>query len=251
MVSLHLEAFHLTQAEHAEHSHRAIGLFAKAWDPGKVKTRLARTLGHSCASQIYLELLTFHLRRFGQSGSDRTIVYSPNDDATKNRFEALADSVSETADWSLVPQVDGDLGVRMSSFFQQKFEASGEETSVVVVGSDAPQLTCEMVDEAFEQLENHDVVFGPSTDGGYYLVGLSVMAKQIFEEIQWSTEHVLQQSLVRCESAGLSVAMLAPLTDIDEESDLRNVVDHLRNDLACESNAILVNRIMDVLGEPS
>jgi len=120
----------------------------------------------------------------------------------------------------LVPQVESGLGERMSCFFQQQFDSRPEASRIVLIGSDAPGLTIQLVDQAFEMLENHDVVYGPSTDGGYYLVGLSVMADSIFKGVQWSTEEVLQQSLAICTREGLSVAQLPALTDIDNEDDL-------------------------------
>jgi glycosyltransferase A (GT-A) superfamily protein (DUF2064 family) len=115
----------------------------------------------------------------------------------------------------------------MSSFFRLCFK-NGHEAAVII-GSDAPSLTTAMVDEAFVLLKQNDVVFGPSTDGGYYLVGLSRMAREIFEGIEWSTEKVLQQSIAKCESLGLTVATIRPLTDIDDEADLQQELESLRS----------------------
>ena len=84
----------------------------------------------------------------------------------------------------------------------------------------------QQMEQAFEQLKTHDVVLGPSTDGGYYLVGMSQLSTSIFDDVAWSTESVLQQSLARCEAAGCSVAQLEPLTDIDHEADLLQEVNY-------------------------
>jgi glycosyltransferase A (GT-A) superfamily protein (DUF2064 family) len=84
------------------------------------------------------------------------------------------------------------------------------------------------MEEAFELLREHDVVFGPSTDGGYYLVGMSKANECIFEDIEWSTEKVLEQSLATCKAAGLEVALLKPLTDIDTEEDLKQEIEALQ-----------------------
>jgi rSAM/selenodomain-associated transferase 1 len=209
-------------------SQTTLGLFAKLWDPGGVKTRLAKTLGDDAAAKIYFELLTFHLQRFAHSADSRWIAYSPDTEIAAGRFTELTGSLNPNAAWQLVPQVESDLGMRMSEFFRQRFDATEQVARIVVIGSDAPGLTTDIVDEAYNSLRNHDVVFGPSTDGGYYLIGLSVMEASIFKHIDWSTEKVLSQSLKKCEAAGLSVAQLEPLTDIDTEEDLVLAVNQLR-----------------------
>lgn len=206
---------------------RILGIFAKAWDPGKVKTRLAKTLGDETASQLYLRLLLLHLMRFANSGEARVLAYSPASDETRNRFLKLTDSLTPRPEWDFVPQVESDLGARMSCFFEQQFEASDQKRRVVLIGSDAPRLSPEIVDEAFEFLATYDVVFGPSPDGGYYLVGLSSMAESIFQGVDWSTEKVLQQSLDICEAEGLSSALLPELNDIDNEADLKQELELL------------------------
>ena len=199
---------------------RVLGIFAKAWDQGKVKTRLAKTLGDNVAAEVYLRLLVLHLKRFAQAGELRSIAYSPATDQTRQRFADLIASHLPAATWRLEPQIESDLGTRMNGFFEHQFKASPDGARVVLIGSDAPRLTPQIVDTAFEFLKQHDVVLGPSTDGGYYLVGLSRSAEAIFQGIDWSTELVLQQTLSVCEQHGFSVAQLPALTDIDHEEDL-------------------------------
>lgn len=220
-----------------EHLSRVLGLFAKVWDAGKVKTRLAKTLDERSAAEIYLQLLYLHLMRFGHC-PNRKIVYSPPTEETKTRFEILLNQMKPRQVWDLVPQVESDLGTRMSQFFQQQFNALDGNAKIVVIGSDAPRLTTEIVDQAFALLESHDVVFGPSTDGGYYLVGLSEMAESIFQGVTWSTEKVLKQSLSICKSANLSVALLETLTDIDDEDDL-----HQELGLLQSSDDVLIEQL--------
>ncbi len=219
----------LAKSANPEHADRVLGLFAKVWDAGKVKTRLAKTLGPAAAAEIYLELLALHLCEFGNFSGLRTIAFSPSTGEAKDRFEALLNQIKPRQAWNLVPQVESDLGTRMSKFFQQQFDSRFDNARIVVIGSDAPRLTRDIVNRAFELLLSHDVVFGPSTDGGYYLVGLSKMAQQIFQGIDWSTEKVLRQSLAICESSGLSVAQLETLTDIDNEEDLMQELDLLES----------------------
>lgn len=219
----------LTTDSADSNDNRILGLFAKAWDAGSVKTRLAATLGDRVAAEIYQHLLAVNLLRFARSADFRVVAYSPVGDETKRRFEDFMSAMKPAPQWDLAPQSGGDLGTRMSSFFQQQFRSHANGARVVLIGSDALHLSCDMMDEAFELLESHDAVFGPSTDGGYYLVGLSLLNTGIFEGIDWSTERVLEQSLEKCESSGLSVAQLGPLTDIDTEEDLRQEVSKLQS----------------------
>ena len=205
---------------------RIVGLFAKSWDPGTVKTRLAKTLGEVRAAEIYFELLKVNLDRFSHSGDERVIGFSPTGDATSDRFGSLLETIGSGDHWSLTPQSEGGLGTRMGCFFEQQFAAHGDGSRIVLIGSDALRLMPQQMEQAFEQLKTHDVVFGPSTDGGYYLVGMSRQLTSIFDDVSWSTESVLQQSLANCESAGCSVAQLEPLTDIDHEADLLQEVDY-------------------------
>lgn len=216
---------------------RVLGLFAKVWDPGKVKTRLARTVGAQKAAEIYRELLVLHLNRFSGTSEKRVVAYSPATDESRIRFKELAHRIDPEPIWEFVPQVESDLGTRMSRFFEQQFDAGRQR--IVVIGSDAPRLNRELIEDSFEALKTSDVVFGPSNDGGYYLVGLRVMAKQIFQGIDWSTEKVLNQSLAKCEANGLSVTQLRPLTDIDDEEDLVNEMDLLQ-----ESSDVLIKRFL-------
>jgi len=228
---------------------RMLGLFAKVWDPGTVKTRLAKTLGNDKAAQIYFELLSLHLSRFADSADHRAVAYSPATKESETRFEELISQLNPRPNWSLVPQVESDLGTRMSRFFQQQFEASGNQVRVVVIGSDAPRLTCDIVDEAFELLATHDVVYGPSTDGGYYLVGLSKNSEEIFQGIDWSTEKVLEQSLGKCKANGLSVAQLPALTDIDHEEDLVREIQQLEQSKDVFVDAFL-SKVAPILERP-
>lgn len=199
----------------------SLGLFAKYWQPGRVKTRLAKSIGDSAASKAYQILLGHHIRRFGTADHQSFIVYSPNTAQSLDSFQSFT-SQNDSPNWQFVPQVDADLGQRMNQFFTDRFDAG--DRRVVVIGSDAPQLTLDDVAQAFELLADSEVVFGPSTDGGYYLVGLNRPAPEVFEQIQWSTEQVLEQSLEKCRENDLQAKLLRPLTDIDEGPDLVNLL---------------------------
>jgi rSAM/selenodomain-associated transferase 1 len=123
-------------------------------------------------------------------------------------------------------QAEGDLGARLSAFFDGEFEEGA--TRVVAIGSDSPTLDPTLVISAFLCLESRDVVLGPSTDGGYYLVGCRPPMPPIFEGIPWSTPHVLAQTIDRLKDTRLSLSVLPPWYDVDTPDDLQVLAGHLR-----------------------
>ncbi len=122
-----------------------------------------------------------------------------------------------------VKQAEGDLGQRMRSAFEHSIEAGAEK--VVLIGTDIPDITADLLQQAFFSLLTRDVVIGPSRDGGYYLIGM--VANQalqlyplLFEETHWSTGELFAATLSRLEKAGYEVAVLPTLRDIDLPADL-------------------------------
>jgi rSAM/selenodomain-associated transferase 1 len=105
----------------------------------------------------------------------------------------------------------------MSTAFEKLFK---NHQSVVLIGCDLPDLTSALIAKAFDALQNNDLVIGPSCDGGYYLIGLNKSTPDLFEEISWSTEKVLKQTLERAERLLLKVQLLDQLRDIDTLEDL-------------------------------
>jgi len=111
-----------------------------------------------------------------------------------------------------------DLGHRLRSAFEDLL--AGPTDRAVVIGADCPDLNPGRIGEAFDALESHDVVLGPTLDGGYYLLGLRRRAPALFDGVSWGTERVLEQTLVRAERCGLEVSLLGPLSDLDTPADL-------------------------------
>lgn len=227
-----------------------LGLFAKFWEPGRVKTRLAATLGNELACELY-EIFLFHLLNSIAPAADRaTVVFSP-----PNREVDFRAAIP--ANWSLEPQSDGDLGDRMRTFFAGRFLASPttseQTTKVVVIGADCPQLSAAEIQTAFEQLEENDVVIGPSTDGGYYLLGMQGSLAEVFDDIAWSTSDVLPQTTQRLEQLNKSYAVLPARTDVDDEAALRQLLAGLSSEAATKSasaaSQLLVEKISAVLPE--
>ncbi len=195
------------------------GMFAKFWQPGAVKTRLAETIGSAAAAAVHRESLRTLLVRFGSIASSRELVFTPGDRLAE--FRALAPQT-----WQLEEQGTGDLGQRMARFFERAF-ASGR-SRVVLIGSDSPTLPSSCVVRAFDALEHPAVVLGPCEDGGYYLVGArGDRVPPIFVDIDWSTEQVLRQTIARLEQNNIHHAILPTWYDIDSEADLLRLYDEL------------------------
>jgi rSAM/selenodomain-associated transferase 1 len=191
---------------------RLLLVFLKAPRPGEVKTRLAPLLGSAGAADLFRAMAEAELGGTTPAHASfrRIIGYAP------------ADARAEVAAWlpgeELWPQSNGDLGDRMAAAFDQVFSAGAER--VALIGTDVPWLTREDVERALRQLDDADVVLGPSADGGYYLIAQREPHRALFEGIAWSTPHVLAETVLRAERLGLRLSLLEPHRDIDTPEDL-------------------------------
>lgn len=201
-----------------------LGIFAKRPDPGRVKTRLASEFGPEFAAEA-AEAMALDVAdlwggdRVLAPGGRRVLAFAPDDAGPW--FDARV-----PAEMALLAQEGGDLGRRMRLFFEGEF-ADGA-TRVVLIGSDSPTLDPSIVVSAFLCLEGRDVVLGPSADGGYYLVGCRPPVPPIFEGVAWSTAAVLDQTIERLRSSGLSLGLLPPWYDVDSPDDWRTLLGHVR-----------------------
>ncbi len=218
-------------------SEKCLGIFAKYWQPGQVKTRLAATIGEQRSAQVYQWFLETLLDRLTHCGDRHILVYSPPERVAD--FEQIA-----PAQWQIAPQAEGNLGQRMQAFFQQQHESGCQR--VVLVGSDSPNLPLEYVRQAFELLNDHPVVLGPTEDGGYWLIGTSGRVQPIFENIPWSTPQVWPATLAALDAAQLSHATLPTWYDVDVAEDLDRLIDELQKD--CHKDQALI-RLLKKLDE--
>ena len=184
-------------------------VFLRAPELGRVKTRLAATVGHGPALVIYRELLELTLATL-RAHPQVEIRVTP-DDAISGQDPLLQSG------WRLNPQGDGNLGERLERAVQDAFAA--KPTPVVVIGCDSPELTKDDLIEAGRLLATRDVVFGPANDGGYWLIGLKQPVPELFRGISWGTSRVLGQSLDIAQRLGLNWGLLRELDDIDTEAD--------------------------------
>ena len=205
-----------------------LGVFVKAPVPGRVKTRLAATIGSANAVRVYQAMAADVLEEMHRvPGVRLRVFYSPS-----SGFAACLALLEEALGMSgpveglLEPQVDDDdLGCRMRVALEAMLESSSR---AVLVGTDLPTLTSGRILAAYEGLEERDVVIGRATDGGYYLVGVRGSFPRLFEDVPWSSSAVLSTSLQRCREAGLTFALLPEERDVDSADDLSALASSLR-----------------------
>lgn len=193
--------------------HDALLVFVRAPVEGRVKTRLAAALGPRGALRVYRRLAEHALaaaRALGPAVSLRVHV-TPAEDVPAVRAW-LGDGPA------YLPQAEGDLGARMAAAFSDAFAAGARR--VVIIGSDLPDLSPDLLRRAFAHLSATDAVVGPAADGGYWLLGLARPLPAVFAGIAWSTDGVLAATLARLRAAGIEPARLPTLRDVDEAADL-------------------------------
>lgn len=180
---------------------------------GKVKTRLAESVGEDAALQIYLRLMKHTLTIADKVQAHKLILWS----------DYIQDGPGSLGSATHGLQQGGDLGERMAAAFRQSFNLGAQRA--VIIGSDCPGINADLIEEAFDQLVRNDVVIGPACDGGYYLLGMSSFYPQLFAGKKWSTEHVYRDTLADTLRLALSASILKEMSDIDEEKDLATYPD--------------------------
>lgn len=186
-------------------------IFMKNPEKGKVKTRLAKTLGKEKAYQTYLKLLDFTINVAEDVQAHKQIWYSAFIDETDGLGEPKFEKKLQKGE---------NLGERMLNAFRNGFEENFKK--IVIIGSDCPAISTEIIEDAFSKLDQNDVVIGPSEDGGYYLLGLTRMLPEVFKDITWSTGKVFSETVNVLKQKNLDYGELPTLNDIDTEEDLRN-----------------------------
>lgn len=203
-------------------SSTSILIFGRAPKEGCVKTRLGQTVGMAEAADVYAQLLAYTLRTASLQGI-RRVLYLPKED--QDFGEALCQMDSALA---VGTQQGDDLGERMERAFRERF-AMGDE-KVLLVGSDCPYLTDQHLFDALRRFSSCDVVFGPSGDGGYYLVGQQSRPHPIFSGIPWSSPQTWLQTKKCLTQHKIPYATISPLDDIDDLASLRR---YLQSDGPC------------------
>jgi uncharacterized protein len=187
---------------------KALIIFIKNPEKGKVKTRLAATMGEDLALDIYRQLLAQTYSLSIQTDASVFIFYS-------DEIPANDEWVDKVFDKSL--QQGSDLGERMHHAFTEVSKKGFHH--IVIIGSDCPQLDQEILEDAFKKLQEFDVVIGPARDGGYYLLGMKNICRELFNGKSWSSNILLEETLEECHQKGLTHYLLTELSDIDHETD--------------------------------
>jgi uncharacterized protein len=176
--------------------------------PGNVKTRLARDVGEQEACRVYRTLVELQLR-FIPKGWEVEICFSP-----ASALPVMKEWLGQSYQYH--PQVEGDLGMRMAAAVLRQQPSA--QRPVILVGGDCPYLSDVVLEECATLLNRHQVVIGPSLDGGYYLLGLQSYVADFFQEMPWSTESVFSETMRRAERQGLCPALLPVLEDVDDKA---------------------------------
>lgn len=189
-------------------------IFTRYPEPGKTKTRLIPVLGAEGAATLQRKMTEDKLAEV-----EKLQAFYPL--PVEVHFAGGNEQLMQ--DWlgsSIIyrRQSEGDIGCRMASAFQASFQAG--MNSVVLIGTDCPDLNAKLIAQAFQELEQHDLVLGPAQDGGYYLIGLHRLIPELFTGISWSTAEVLKQTQSIAQNIELAVAYLPLLSDIDRPEDL-------------------------------
>lgn len=233
---------------------RTLMMVAKQPVPGRCKTRLCPPLQPAEAAELYQAFLTDLMQRLAHlAGAGPTagcmagptgglaggiagglsgglacgVAYTPESDPAY--FQQHAPAVLEH-----MVQQGGDFGERLDSIARRCLERGDEQ--VVIMSSDSPNLPSDLLLSAFDRLRTADVVLGPAEDGGYYLIGLRAYTPQVFQNITWSTEVVLAQTLERAHAAGLVTALLPPWYDVDTVADLHRLAEDVLSDSGAKAN---------------
>lgn len=208
-----------------------LGIMAKYWESGRVKTRLGDSIGMQRSATLH-RLFCQHLAQsLISAGARRSFVIAPRENASSFR-RALGDA------WEIEFQSEGDLGTRMATWFQTRpdgdlsFDSQPDSFDRILIGADCPLIDPSLIEKAHQLLRQNDVVLGPAVDGGYYLIGLRgpwrPEYRMLLTDIPWSSDAVFEVTVQRIQESGLCLGTLETMEDVDTISEL----DRLRTDLA-------------------
>ena len=184
-------------------------VFTRNPELGKVKTRLAKTVGNAIALKIYTFLLEKTRDIAVQVSADKAVYYS---------VKVRENDIWDANNFQKHQQVGEDLGIRMLHAFKNGFKAGYEK--VMIIGSDLYDLTAETIENAFIALEDNEVVIGPAEDGGYYLLGMNSLEEKVFKNKNWGTETVRKNTLEELKDK--KVFLLGELNDVDVFEDIEH-----------------------------
>ncbi|WP_439487333.1 TIGR04282 family arsenosugar biosynthesis glycosyltransferase [Algoriphagus sp.] len=190
----------------------AVLIFQKNAKLGKVKTRLAAAIGDQEALDAYKLLVNYTHQIVSRVKAQKILWFS----------DFIEEDLSPYPhNYRFELQSGSSLGDKMSHAFQELFEEGFDR--LLIIGTDCAELTPELINTAFEKLEESDVVIGPALDGGYYLLGMRKFIPGVFQGIPWSTDQVAKLTIDYLSLTGYSYSQLTPLSDVDVIKDWNQV----------------------------
>lgn len=186
----------------------ALIIFVRNPELGKVKTRLAATIGNKIALQVYNDLLSHTCKITKDLLLDKYAFYNQ---------QAIGEDLWSKNGFYRKEQKGISLGEKMENAFEMLINEGYEK--IIIIGSDCFELDESLISKAFEQLDKYDVVIGPANDGGYYLLGMKKIYSFLFRNKKWSTDSVCSDTLHDIQEQNLSCFQLPVLTDVDTEED--------------------------------
>ena len=214
LYTIFLAAVGLLPGEIQEEPRERLILFTRYPMPGKTKSRLIPALGPDGAADLQCLMTERVLHRARQIERQRRVLIEVRYEGGNSRL------IRQWLGRGLcyLRQGRGDLGERMARAFREAF-ADGAER-VVLVGTDCPGVTADVFQKAFDSLADNDVVFGPATDGGYYLIGMRRFVPRLFVDMEWGSASVLQETIRVLDELKLTMVLVDKLDDIDRPEDL-------------------------------
>jgi rSAM/selenodomain-associated transferase 1 len=188
----------------------ALIIFTRNAELGKVKTRLAKSIGDNKALTVYKHLLKHTEKESCAIEASKTVYYS---------VQIFHNDIWDDTVYTKELQRGTDLGERMLNAFKDQFEKGFER--VIIIGTDLPKQSSEIIEKGFEILKTHDIVLGPAQDGGYYLLGMNRLEENLFKNKSWSSDILLKETILELTNKNLNFSLLETLNDIDTFEDLK------------------------------
>jgi uncharacterized protein len=176
---------------------------------GKVKTRLAASIGNEKALSVYIQLSKHTFEITKDLAIDKIVFYSHFVDESDFWSHYFTKKVQQGLT----------LGEKMLNAFRYGFEQ--DYAKVCIIGTDCLELTSDIVQKSFDALNDHEAVLGPAKDGGYYLLGMNRLWESVFERKQWSTHTVAHDTIKDFITLRINYHLLPLLSDVDVEDDLK------------------------------
>ncbi|GGA48188.1 TIGR04282 family arsenosugar biosynthesis glycosyltransferase [Okeania sp. KiyG1] len=197
--------------------HQQLIIFTRYPEPGKTKTRLIPALGPEGAANLQCQMTETTVKKANKLLN--LISLSVEVRFVGGDLQLMKNWLG--SDLKYQEQGMGDLGERMARAFQSAFNQGMK--SAIIIGIDCPSLTPEIILQAFTKLTQSDVIIGPATDGGYYLIGLRKITPELFQGINWGTSEVLSKTVAIAQNLKLVIDYLPKLSDVDRPEDLENL----------------------------